>query len=49
MRVSIFGLVHSRFRTSPEYLQWKNLLHHYYDPFPTVEHYETVFANRPNG
>lgn len=33
------------FRSSPEYLEWKKLLHHYYDPFPTVEHYETVFAN----
>jgi hypothetical protein len=20
----------------------KNLLHHYYDPFPTVEHYELI-------
>jgi heme-degrading monooxygenase HmoA len=27
------------FRTSPEYQQWKALLHHFYDPFPTVEHY----------
>ena len=32
------------FRTSPEYQQWKNLLHHFYDPFPTVEHYEKVNA-----
>ena len=30
------------FRQSPEYLKWKRLLHHYYDPFPTVEHYQTV-------
>lgn len=30
------------FRQSPQYLEWKALLHHYYDPFPTVEHYETV-------
>lgn len=28
------------FRGSPEYQQWKTLLHHYYDPFPTVEHYQ---------
>ena len=28
------------FRTSPEYQRWKALLHHFYDPFPTVEHYE---------
>jgi heme-degrading monooxygenase HmoA len=27
------------FRGSPEYQQWKQLLHHFYDPFPTVEHY----------
>lgn len=32
------------FRTSPEYQRWKALLHHFYDPFPTVEHYETVYA-----
>jgi len=30
------------FRKSPQYLEWKRLLHHYYDPFPTVEHYTTV-------
>lgn len=30
------------FRASAEYQQWKALLHHYYDPFPTVEHYEEV-------
>jgi heme-degrading monooxygenase HmoA len=28
------------FRGSKEYQQWKSLLHHFYDPFPTVEHYE---------
>ena len=28
------------FRKSNEYQQWKGLLHHFYDPFPTVEHYE---------
>ncbi len=32
-----------RFRESEAYLQWKKLLHSYYDPFPVVEHYETVF------
>ena len=31
------------FRTSDTYLEWKRLLHHYYDPFPTVEHYKTIF------
>jgi heme-degrading monooxygenase HmoA len=30
------------FRKSPQYAEWKKLLHHYYDPFPTVEHYRTV-------
>jgi heme-degrading monooxygenase HmoA len=28
------------FRQSPRYQEWKRLLHHFYDPFPTVEHYE---------
>lgn len=27
------------FRGSPPYERWRELLHHYYDPFPTVEHY----------
>lgn len=31
------------FRNSPQYQEWKRLLHHYYNPFPEVEHYETVF------
>ena len=30
------------FRGSPEYQRWKELLHHFYDPFPTVEHYFLV-------
>ncbi|MDH5859131.1 antibiotic biosynthesis monooxygenase family protein [Lampropedia aestuarii] len=30
------------FRQSSQYLQWKQLLHHFYDPFPTVLHYATV-------
>ncbi len=30
------------FRQSPQYQQWRSLLHHFYDPFPTVEHYTTV-------
>lgn len=34
------------FRTSPEYQAWKKLLHHYYDPFPVVEHYEQVMENK---
>jgi len=32
---------HTRgFRGSPQYQRWKALLHHFYDPFPTVLHYE---------
>ena len=27
---------------SPAYANWKALLHHFYDPFPTVEHYVEV-------
>ena len=34
------------FRRSPQYQKWKSLLHHFYDPFPTVLHYETVEGAR---
>lgn len=30
------------FRGSPEYQEWRSLLHHFYDPFPTVEHFVRV-------
>ncbi len=30
------------FRESEEYQEWKALLHHFYDPFPVVEHYEDI-------
>ena len=30
------------FRKSPGYQRWRALLHHFYDPFPTVLHYEAV-------
>jgi heme-degrading monooxygenase HmoA len=30
------------FRNSLDYIKWKELLHHFYDPFPTVEHYEKI-------
>ena len=30
------------FRESDRYEQWRRLLHHFYEPFPTVEHYEAV-------
>jgi heme-degrading monooxygenase HmoA len=33
------------FRGSEKYLEWKKLLHHFYDPFPVVQHYELSFAN----
>ncbi|MEM8642179.1 MAG: antibiotic biosynthesis monooxygenase [Cyanobacteria bacterium P01_G01_bin.54] len=29
------------FRCSAAYQDWKRLLHHFYDPFPVVEHYVT--------
>ena len=32
------------FRGSAEYQRWRSLLHHFYDPFPTVEHYEQVLS-----
>lgn len=30
------------FRQSGDYQRWKALLHHFYDPFPSVEHFESV-------
>ncbi|MGM7684751.1 antibiotic biosynthesis monooxygenase family protein [Cytobacillus sp. Hm23] len=30
------------FRQSKEYLEWKKKLHHFYDPFPSVEHFNKV-------
>ncbi|MGM9483544.1 antibiotic biosynthesis monooxygenase family protein [Roseateles sp. NT4] len=30
------------FRKSEGYQEWRRLLHHFYDPFPTVLHYEQV-------
>jgi heme-degrading monooxygenase HmoA len=30
------------FRGSEAYQEWRRLLHHFYDPFPTVEHFELV-------
>ena len=34
------------FRRSAQYQEWKKLLHHYYDPFPEVEHYESILPER---
>ena len=30
------------FRGSAAYAEWRALLHHFYDPFPTVEHFAPV-------
>jgi heme-degrading monooxygenase HmoA len=30
------------FRQSEAYDEWKRLLHHFYDPFPTVQHFSLV-------
>jgi heme-degrading monooxygenase HmoA len=32
------------FRGSPAYGEWRRLLHHFYDPFPVVEHFVAVGA-----
>ena len=31
------------FRESEAYQEWKKLLHHYYSPFPVVEHYSMKY------
>jgi len=33
------------FRESPRYQEWRALLHHFYTPFPTVEHFAADIAN----
>lgn len=30
------------FRGSPAYAEWRELLHHFYEPFPVVEHFAPV-------
>ena len=35
------------FRKSAAYQEWKRLLHHFYDPFPTVEHFEPIPSRSP--
>jgi heme-degrading monooxygenase HmoA len=32
------------FRRSPEYQTWRSLLHHFYEPFPTVDHFPVCQA-----
>lgn len=33
------------FRQSPQYQEWRKLLHPFYDPFPDVQHYRVIQAN----
>ena len=33
------------FRGSERYAEWRDLLHHFYEPFPTVEHFVRVVAD----
>ena len=33
------------FRESDKCLQWSKLLHHFYNPFPVVEHYTPIAIN----
>ena len=35
------------FRQSPAYDEWRSLLHHFYEPFPTVEHFAAVSLTAP--
>ncbi|MGO4689252.1 antibiotic biosynthesis monooxygenase family protein [Glaciibacter sp. 2TAF33] len=30
------------FRQSEEYQEWRTRLHHFYEPFPVVEHFQRV-------
>jgi heme-degrading monooxygenase HmoA len=32
------------FRQSPAYDEWRSRLHHFYDPFPVVEHFAPVLG-----
>jgi len=35
------------FRGSPQYQKWRRLLHHFYDPLPTVEHSRRSTPSEP--
>lgn len=37
------------FRGSPQYQEWRARLHHFYDPFPTIEHFTQVDLTPPDG
>ena len=32
------------FRRSPSYQEWRRLLHHFYEPFPAVDHYTEIHS-----
>ena len=32
------------FRESKEYQEWRSLLHHFYEPFPKIEHFQSVLG-----
>ncbi|MFI5429035.1 antibiotic biosynthesis monooxygenase family protein [Aeromicrobium sp. UC242_57] len=36
------------FRGSAPYQQWRQLLHHFYDPFPVIEHFSPVVSVVPS-
>lgn len=36
------------FRGSPKYKEWQKLLHHFYEPFPEVEHYQLITGDQKN-
>ena len=36
------------FRGSAEYQEWRAWLHHFYDPFPTIDHFTTVYPTGEN-
>ena len=33
------------FRKSAQYQEWRALLHHFYEPFPEVEHYKSIYSS----
>ena len=37
------------FRKSAGYPEWKRLLHHFYEPFPLVLHYERIHTHTDRG
>ena len=37
------------FRQSERYAEWRELLHHFYDPFPVVQHYGEPIGSPKQG